>query len=269
MHSDWTLTKRHLIEFLKDEVRNTGIQNVVVGLSGGLDSAVVSVLLQEVFQDKFLAVMMPTQYSSQSSLTDAQELIEKFGIRSEKVDIRRYLEIFNQENYDSSSLRKGNFSARIRMSILYDISARENALVIGTSNKSELLLGYGTIFGDLASAINPIGDIYKSDLFSFAKFLGVPNSIVSKPPSADLFDGQSDENEIGYTYSEIDKVFKLFVENRLSKSEILTKIQNKNLVEMLISRIYKNQFKRKMPIIAKITDRTFGHDFLYARDVQI
>jgi len=269
MQSNWSLVKKHLIEFLKDEVRNTGIKKVIVGLSGGLDSAVVSVLLQEIFKDDFLAVMMPTQYSSENSLTDAQELIQKFGIRAEKVEIGKYLDVFNKANQNANSLRKGNFSARMRMATLYDISARENALVIGTSNKSELLLGYGTIFGDLASAINPIGDIYKSDLFSFAQFLGVPYSIVSKPPSADLFDGQSDEVEIGYTYSEIDTVFKLFVEDRLSKSEILKLVQDKNLVEMLISRIYKNQFKRKMPIIAKITDRTFGHDFLYARDVQI
>jgi len=269
MQSNWVLIKQHLIEFLKDEVRNTGIQKVIVGLSGGLDSAVVAILLQEIFKENFLAVMMPTQYSSENSLKDAKELIQKFGIRAETVDISKYIEIFNSDNQNSSALRKGNFSARIRMATLYDISARENALVIGTSNKSELLLGYGTIFGDLASAVNPIGDIYKSDLFSFAEFLGVPNSIVSKPPSADLFDGQSDEMEIGYTYSQIDKVFKLFVEERFSKSEIIKKVENKNLVEMLIGRIYKNQFKRKMPIIAKITDRTFGHDFLYARDVQI
>ena len=269
MQSNWVLIKQHLIEFLKDEVRNTGIQKVIVGLSGGLDSAVVAILLQEIFKENFLAVMMPTQYSSENSLKDAKELIQKFGIRAETVDISKYIEIFNSDNQNSSALRKGNFSARIRMATLYDISARENALVIGTSNKSELLLGYGTIFGDLASAVNPIGDIYKSDLFSFAEFLGVPNSIVSKPPSADLFDGQSDEMEIGYTYSQIDKVFKLFVEERFSKSEIMKKVENKNLVEMLIGRIYKNQFKRKMPIIAKITDRTFGHDFLYARDVQI
>ena len=269
MVDSWSLIKRHLIEFLKDEVYKTGIKKVIVGLSGGLDSAVVAVLLQEIFKDNFLAVMMPTQYSSKSSLEDAQELIDRFGIKSITVDISEYLTIFNSLNPNAKSLRKGNFSARLRMATLYDISAKENALVIGTSNKSELLLGYGTIFGDLASAVNPIGDIYKSDLFSFAKFLGVPNSIINKPPSADLFDGQSDEKEIGYTYIEIDRVFKLYVEDRLSIKSIVSLGENEKLVNMLVKRIYQNHFKRKMPIIAKLTDRTFGHDFLYARDVQI
>jgi len=269
MVNSWSLVKQHLIEFLKDEVYKTGIDRVIVGLSGGLDSAVVAVLLQEIFKDKFLAVMMPTQYSSESSLKDSQELIDKFGIRSIKIDISEYLEVFNSNNLDSNSLRKGNFSARVRMIILYDLSAKERALVIGTSNKSELLLGYGTIFGDLASALNPIGDIYKSDLFSFAKFLGVPDSIIDKPPSADLFDGQSDEKEIGYTYVEIDRVFKLYVEDRLSVKSIVSLGEDKNLVNMLVTRMYRNHFKRKMPIIVKLTDRTFGHDFLYGRDVQI
>ena len=269
MVKSWSLIKKHLIEFLKDEVSKTGIDRVIIGLSGGLDSAVVAVLLQEIFKDKFLAVMMPTQYSSESSLTDAQELIDKFRIRAIKIDISVYMNIFNQDNPDANSLRIGNFSARIRMATLYDLSAKERSLVIGTSNKSELLLGYGTIFGDLASAINPIGDIYKSDLFSFAKYLGVPESIINKPPSADLFDGQSDENEIGYSYIEIDRVFKLYVEDRLSIKSIISLGENEKLVNMLVKRIYRNHFKRKMPIVAKLTDRTFGHDFLYARDVHL
>ena len=269
MVDSWSLVKQHLIEFLKDEVYKTEIKKVVIGLSGGLDSAVVAVLLQDIFKEDFLAVMMPTQYSSQNSLDDAQELIDKFGIRYEKVEIGDYLNIFNQKNPDATDLQKGNFSARMRMVTLYDISARDRALVIGTSNKSELLLGYGTIFGDLASAINPIGDIYKSDLFSFARYLGVPDSIIDKPPSADLFDGQSDEKEIGYSYTEIDRVFKLYVEDRLSIKSIISLGENEKLANMLVKRIYQNHFKRKMPIIAKLTDRTFGHDFLYARDVQV
>jgi len=269
MINSWSLIKRYLIEFLKDEVYKTGLDRVVIGLSGGLDSAVVSVLLQEIFKDKFLAIMMPTQYSSQSSLKDAKELIEKFGIRHEKVEISDYINIYNQNNPKATNIQKGNFSSRIRMATLYDISARDGALVIGTSNKSEILLGYGTIYGDLASAINPIGDIYKSDLFSFAKFLGVPDSIINKPPSADLFDGQSDENEIGYTYNQIDKVFKLYVEDRLSIKSIVSLKEDEILVNMLVKRLYQNHFKRKMPIVAKLTDRTFGHDFLYARDVSV
>jgi NAD+ synthase len=264
----WQLLQKHLENFLIDSVRQTGLKSVVVGLSGGLDSAVVSVLLQNVFGKNFLAVSLPTQYSSESSLKDAKELVGKFSMRWEVVEIGEYIETFQNKNIGFSPLRMGNFSARIRMATLYDISAREKALVIGTSNKSEILLGYGTLFGDLASALNPIGDIYKTDLFEFAEYLGVPQSIVSKPPSADLFEGQSDEKEIGYTYAEIDKVLKLYVEDRKSADEVAYIVQNRELTEMLIKRIYQNHFKRKMPVVAKISNRTFGHDFLYSREAE-
>jgi NAD+ synthase len=269
MRNSWSLIKKHLISFLQDEVAVTGLKNVTLGLSGGLDSAVVAVLLKEAFADNMLAVMMPTQYSSKSSLEDANELIEKFSIPAITVDISEYIETFNGINPFADNLRKGNFSARIRMATLYDISAERKSLVIGTSNKSELLLGYGTIFGDLASAINPIGDIYKSDLFDFAKYLGVPESIVSKPPSADLFEGQSDEKDLGATYSEIDTILKLYVEERFEIRKIINQVKNEKLVKSIIRKVKQNQFKRKMPIIAKIGSRTFGHDFLYPRDIKI
>jgi NAD+ synthase len=268
MSRKWELLKAHLQHFLKDGVERTGLNSAVVGLSGGLDSAIVAVLLQEVFGDKFLAVSMPTQYSSESSLGDAKELVETFSMRWETVQIGEYVETFQKKNRGFSQLRMGNFSARMRMATLYDISARENALVIGTSNKSEILLGYGTLFGDLASALNPIGDIYKSELFDFADYLGVPESILSKPPSADLFEGQSDEDEIGYTYAEIDRVLKLYVDERKTFDEVVEIVGNKQLVEMLVKRVYSNHFKRKMPVIAKISNRTFGHDFLYSREAE-
>ena len=175
--------------------------------------------------------------------------------------------MINRTKDNISNLRVGNFSARMRMSILFDISAQNSALVIGTSNKSELLLGYGTIFGDLASAINPIGDIYKSELFEFAKYLNITEEIINKPPSADLWDGQSDEDDLGYTYLEIDTLLKDLIENRLNKSELIEKGFEEKLVNMLIKRVFQNQFKRKMPIIAKLTNRTINQDFLYPRDI--
>jgi len=269
MINSWELIERHLIEFLSDEVQKTGLNRVVVGLSGGLDSAVVATLLQKVFGDNFLAILMPSQYSSQSSLVDANRLIDRFRMRYEIHPIDGYIDIYNSKYKDTDNLRRGNFSARLRMATLYDISAREGALVIGTSNKSEILLGYGTLFGDLASAINPIGDIYKSDLFSFAQYLDIPQSIIDKPPSADLYEGQSDESDIGYSYKEIDKIFKMYVDERKSVDDIVNLGEDRELVEMLVKRIYQNQFKRKTPIIAKLSNRTFGHDFLYARDVKL
>ena len=264
---NWVLIEKSLIEFLRDEVFKTGVKNSVVGLSGGLDSAIVSVLAQKAFGNNFLAIMMPTQSSSKNSLDDALELIKKFNIRNELIPIGEYIDVYNFKFKNSSNnIRRGNFMARMRMATLYDISARDNSLVIGTSNKSEILLGYGTIFGDLASALNPIGDLYKSDLFSFAKYLGIPDSIISKPPSADLFEGQSDENEIGASYKIIDRIYKKYVEDRLKIDEIINSGEDENLVKKLISRLHRNQFKRVTPIIAKLSNRTFNHDFLYARD---
>jgi NAD+ synthase len=177
------------------------------------------------------------------------------------------LRAYEELNPDMNNLRKGNISARLRMTTLFDISAREGALVLGTSNKSELMLGYGTLYGDLASAVNPIGDMYKSEVFEFAAYLGVTKSIIEKPPSADLWDGQSDEADLGYTYAELDYAMKLYVEDRLSKDEIVKMGCDKDMLDMIIKRIFANQFKRKMPVIAKLTSRTINHDFNYPRDI--
>ena len=168
-----------------------------------------------------------------------------------------------------SNLRKGNFSSRMRMSVLYDISAREDALVLGTSNKSELMLGYGTLHGDLASALNPIGDLYKSEVYELAKYLGVVEPIISKPPSADLFEGQSDEVDLGYTYEKIDEALFLYVDQRATRDEVINSGVESKLIDMLIARIYRNQFKRTLPVIAKLTDRTVNIDFNYARDITL
>ncbi len=264
----WDYLEEYLVDFLKQETYKTGLKGVVLGLSGGLDSAVVALLAKKAFGKNLKAILLPSQFSSDSSITDAIELCEKFDIDYEIIEIKNIIEAYS-ENQNSTSLRVGNFSARIRMSILFDQSAKYNSLVLGTSNKSEILLGYGTWYGDLASAINPIGDLYKSEIFEFAKHLGVTKSIISKPPSADLWEGQSDEEELGYTYKQIDEVFFQLVENRLSPNEVIKKGFDKELVLKLDKMIYANQFKRKMAIIAKITKRTIGIDFLYPRDVKL
>ncbi len=268
MSKRFELVKHYLINFLKEETFKTELKGAVLGLSGGIDSAVVAVLAKEAYHDKLLCIMMPSTYSSQSSVDDALELCDKFDLRVEKEDITSLIEAY-ANNKDSNNLRIGNFSARMRMSILFDISARESSLVLGTSNKSELLLGYGTLFGDLASAINPIGDMYKSEIFDFARYLGVPNSIIDKPPSADLWEGQSDEDDLGYTYAQIDSVLKEYVENRLSREELIQNGFKKEMVDLAIKKIYQNQFKRRPPLIAKLTSRTIGHDFLYPRDIKL
>ena len=243
--------KQNLMSFLKEEVLKTGLKKVTLGLSGGLDSAVVAVLCKEVFDDNLNCVLMLSQYSSKSSVEDAIELCKKFGIKHEIVSIEPMLSAY-LKNMDENSLRIGNFSARLRMSVLYDISARENSLVVGTSNKSELLLGYGTIFGDLACALNPIGDIYKSDLFEFAKYLGVNDSILTKAPSADFYEGQSDEADLGYSYSKIDSLLKKMIDENRSKDELLALGFEDEFIETIKKRVKINEFKRRLPIVAKI-----------------
>lgn len=248
---DWKKIKQYLISFLKDEVSKAGFEKVTVGLSGGLDSAVVAILCKEAFGKNLNCVLMPSQFSSQSSIEHAIEVCEKFDIRYDIVSIEPMVSAF-LKNMDNDKLRIGNFSARMRMSVLYDISFKEKSLVVGTSNKSELLLGYGTIFGDIACAINPIGEIYKSDEFEFAKLLGVPESILTKAPSADLWEGQSDEDELGHTYKEIDDLLKLMVDDKKSKDELLKLGFEASFMDKINNRMKANAFKGKLPTIAKL-----------------
>lgn len=243
--------EKFLVQFLYDEVHKAGFSKVVLGISGGVDSAVVAVLARKTFgAHNFLGLLLPASTSSKASLKDAQTLCEAFDIRTETVPIGSLVDTYF-EGKEASKLRIGNFSARMRMSALYDISARENALVLGTGNKSEILLGYGTLYGDLACAINPIGELYKTEIFEFAKHLGVPESILTKAPSADLWEGQSDEGEFGFTYAQIDKVLYTHVDEKKDKESLL-KLFNKELVEMTLERIEKNRFKGKLPTIASL-----------------
>ncbi|MDT8339110.1 MAG: NAD+ synthase [Sulfurimonas sp.] len=265
----YELITEYLQYFLDDEVRKTGIQNVVLGLSGGIDSAVVAVLAQKVFKENLLCVKMPSHYSSQSSLDDADELCADFKLNAVTASIEPMLRAYEELNPDMDNLRRGNLSARLRMSTLFDISAKQKALVLGTSNKSELMLGYGTLYGDLASALNPIGDLYKSEIYELAEYLGVSKSIIQKAPSADLWAGQSDEADLGYSYADLDEALKYYVEDRLSKEEIVQKGCNESMLDMIVERIFRNQFKRKMPLIAKLTSRTINHDFNYPRDITL
>ena len=248
---EWKKIKEDLISFLKIEVEKTGLKKVTVGLSGCLDSAVVAILCKEAFADNLNCVLMPSQFSSKSSIEHALEVCKKFDIKYEIISIEPMVSGFIK-NMDEDKLRIGNFSARMRMSVLYDVSSREKSLVIGTSNKSEILLGYGTIFGDIACAINPIGEIYKSDEFEFARLLGVPENILNKVPSADLWEGQNDEEELGYSYKHMDEVLKEMVDEKKSKEKLLELGFEKDLIERLEYRIKANAFKGKLPTIAKI-----------------
>ncbi len=246
---------KDLEDFLHTSVEKTGAKGVVVGLSGGLDSAVVALLAHRVFKDNLHPIMLPTHYSSQSSVDDAMLLCKKFDLVCEKKDISEYLKLYEKQEEQTNRLRVGNFSSRLRMVMLYDLSAKYNSVVLGTSNKSELMLGYGTIYGDMASAINPIANFYKSEVFELAKYLGVPDVIVNKPPSADWYESQSDEADLGFSYSAIDEVLSLMIDEKISSDELVARGFDKSLVGMIEARVAKNSFKREMPKVAQVAGR--------------
>ncbi len=264
---DFNITLGLLTSFIKDELSKPGFSRLIVGLSGGLDSAVVADLsVRAIGQENVIAAIMPYKSSNPDSSADANELADKLGIKKYEVDITAQIDSYFGRFPDADRVRRGNKMARERMSILYDLSAREKALVIGTSNKTEILLGYGTIFGDLACAINPIGDLYKTQVRILARHLGIPEKIIAKPPSADLFAGQTDEADYGFTYNDVDGLLYLLVDERYSSAQCEKAGYSRELIDRVIKMIVVNQFKRSTPIIAKLSNRTVGIDFRYPRD---
>jgi NAD+ synthase len=166
----------------------------------------------------------------------------------------------------ASKIRQGNAMARARMIVLYDQSEAFEGLVVGTGNKTEILLGYSTLYGDSACAINPLGDLYKTQVSQLALEIGVPEIIVDKPPSADLWAGQTDEDELGFTYAAVDRLLYLLVDQRYRPADLLEAGFSESFVQQVLARVRRNQFKRLLPPIAKLTNRTIGYDFLYPRD---
>ncbi|MFZ4590862.1 MAG: NAD+ synthase [Ignavibacteria bacterium] len=268
MTYDYKIIEKLLVGFLKNETNRIGIKKAVIGLSGGIDSAVSAYLSAKAFgPENVLCVMMPYKTSSKNSLTDAEKIIKDLGVRSKVADISPSVDAYLKTlDGDVSNLRKGNVMARMRMIVLYDESAKENALVVGTSNKTELLLGYSTLFGDSACAINPLGDLYKTQIFELAKHLKVPKEVIEKKPSADLWEGQTDEEEMGITYANVDKFLFEKIDERRTDDELLNMGFEKPFIEKINRMISRNQFKRLPPVIAKVSNRTVNVDFRYNRD---
>jgi NAD+ synthase len=264
---DPELTRDVLKHFLRDEIRKVGFEKAIVGLSGGVDSAVSCMLAaQAIGAHNVLAVRMPYSASSPDSLEHAQQLIDMLGIPSETIDITPMVDPLFQRLPDIDARRRGNVMARQRMIILYDRSAALGGLVVGTSNKTELLLGYGTLFGDMASAVNPIGDLYKTQVRRLAAHLGVPQAIIDKAPSADLWPGQTDEGEMGVTYEAVDRLLVMLIDERYTPAEAVESGFDATLVERIWRMVRVSHFKRRGPIIAKLSSRTIGVDFNYLRD---
>jgi len=261
------LARKILTGFIKSEITRAGFSRAVVGLSGGIDSALSCVLAAEALgPENVLAVRMPYQASSRDSLDHAQLLIDQLKVQSETIDITAMLDPLIQRDPEMSKIRKGNLMARARMIVLYDQSEVFKGLVVGTSNKTEILLGYTTLFGDSASALNPIGDLYKTQVRQLSRAMNIPAPIVDKPPSADLWAGQTDEGELGFTYEDVDKLLYLLVDQRYSPQEAVEAGFEEKFVSAVVARIRRNQFKRMQAPIAKISNRTIGYDFLYLRD---
>lgn len=259
--------RRVLIGFIANEVRKVGVERVVVGLSGGVDSAVSAVLAAEALgPTNVLAIKMPYRTSSPESLEHADAVIAATGIDSLQVEISPQVDAYFARFPDADNMRRGNKMARERMTILYDHSARWQGLVLGTSNKTELLLGYGTLYGDMASALNPIGDLYKTQVWALARAIGVPPAIVDKQPSADLWSGQTDEAELGFGYREVDELLYLMVDLRYSRAELVAAGFAEAFVRRVSDMVRGSQFKRRLPVIAKVSARTIDRDFRYARD---
>jgi len=246
---DYFALEANLVKFLQDEVKTAGFDRVVFGLSGGIDSATVAVLCKKAFGHNIKAVLIPSDTTNPVHMSHALMMCEKFDIEAEHVSIKNMLLSYPLE---LTPIRKGNLAARLRMSVLYDISSRDRALVVGTSNKSEIILGYGTLFGDTACAVNPIGSLYKTQIFEFAAHLGVIDEILTKAPSADLWEGQTDEGELGHTYEELDKVMVALFEKGKSVEDVVSMGHSKEIIDTVLSRYQNNIFKGKPPRIATL-----------------
>ena len=242
-----------LVEFLRESFEKAGFSKAVLGLSGGIDSALVAYLLRDALgKENVLAIMMPYKSSNPDSLNHAKLVVEDLGINSKTIEITDMIDAYFKNEKEATSLRMGNKMARERMSILFDYSSKENALVVGTSNKTEIYLGYSTQFGDAACALNPVGDLYKTNIWDLSRYLKIPNELIEKKPSADLWEGQTDEQEMGLTYKEADQVLYRMLEENKTVEEVLAEGFNKDLVDNIVRRMNRSEYKRRMPLIAKI-----------------
>jgi len=264
---DQRLVEQVLCAFIADQVHKNGFQNAVVGVSGGLDSAVVLALVQRALgAPHTFALLMPYRLSAPESLELGQTLCNELGVAHETIDISPSVDAYFDRFPATEKLQIGNKCARERMAVLYDFSSRRHALVAGTSNKSELLVGYSTLWGDSAAAFMPIGDLYKTQVFALARQLNIPAAIIARQPSADLWQNQTDEGELGITYKALDEILFLLIDRRLPPEQVAAQGHDAAAIERISRMIRNSQYKRTMPAVAKLQARTIGIDFRYPRD---
>jgi NAD+ synthase len=273
---DTDVARRAIGAFIRGQLKQAGFENAVLGLSGGIDSALVAYLTAEAIgPDRLLCVMMPYRTSSPASRADAESVVADLGCAGEVVEITGMVDGFfgrdgiagesGPEGLEAAPLRRGNFMARMRMAVLYDRSVTWRGLVVGTGNKTESLIGYTTLFGDSACAFNPIGDLYKSQVRQLSAAIGVPEAIIRKAPSADLWPGQTDETEAGFSYPELNRLLFWRIDKRRSIDEVVAQGFERAMVERVDRMVATSEFKRQVPPIAKLGPRTAGVDYLYPR----
>ncbi len=261
------LLRTILVGFIRDEVHKVGVRKAVLGLSGGIDSALVVFLAAEALgAENVHAICMPYRTSNPESEHHARLVAEACGVNFSVIPISAMIDAYFDRFPDADNMRRGNKMARERMTILFDHSALLSALVLGTSNKTELLLGYGTLYGDMASALNPIGDLYKSHIWQLSEAMGVPQAVIDKKPSADLWAGQTDEEELGFSYRQVDDLLYRMVDLRLTREELIADGCEAAFVDTIYRRVQNSHFKRRLPVIAKVSNRTIDRDFRYSRD---
>ena len=264
---DTSLTRRVLAGFIAEEIGKFGLTKGVIGLSGGIDSALVLFLAAEALGAKnVLAVLMPYRTSNADSYNHGMLCAEQLGVPHLLVPITPQVDPYFAAFTEMSNRRRGNIMARERMKILYDQSEATGALVIGTSNKTEMLLGYSTVYGDSAAALHPIADLYKTQIRQLSRAVGVPEVIIGKPPSADLWEGQTDEDELQLTYAEVDEILYALVDRRMTPEDLVRTGAPEDVVRRVIKMVRGAQYKRRTPPIAKLSARTIEQDFLYLRD---
>jgi NAD+ synthase len=273
---DADVARRVMVGFIRNQLSQAGFGRGLLGLSGGIDSALVAFLVAEAIgPENLLCILMPYRTSSPESEGDARMVVDRLGCASAKVDISPIVDgYFSRDGEpgsgldlaaNASQLRRGNFMARARMCVLYDRSVDWGGLVVGTGNKTEALIGYTTLFGDSASAFNPIGDLYKSQVRQVAAAMGVPEAIIRKAPSADLWPGQTDELEAGFTYPELDRMLFCMIDKRRTDEELVAMGFALPAIARVKRLVAVSEFKRQVPPVAKLGPRTTGVDYLYPR----